>query len=299
MIHPKLKSCTWTLGILWWLVCPLAHGAIVGLPVNGSHVVDLARLLSPDDMAKLNETCETLLSEREIPLFVVTIESMVKYVPGETTIESFAWDLFEQWGVDPAFAAAPHWRHGILFLISKNDRKARIELGMDWGPEHTQGAADIMNRVIVPSFKSGEFSAGILKGVTALESLDRLEPGAVPVVSDGSPMLKFLGMSALMLVGFGLLYGILVFLASRIFPSAARLPALATTDYSPQPGLWVSPQDDPMHPLYENDLRHPRGIHPSPTVASTSDGPTGFDSSSGGFDSGGGFSDGGGASGSW
>lgn len=287
------------LALLSCLISARAQPLSISVPDENSHVQDLAQLLTAEDRTTINAICNDLQTQREIPMFIVTIESMASHGPADTTIESFAWDLFEQWGVDSAFAAAPQWRHGILFLISKNDRKARIELGMDWGPEHTQGATDIMNRIIVPSFKSGEFSAGILKGVTALESLDRLEPGTVPAVSDGSPMLKFLGMSALMLVGFGLLYGILVFLASRIFPSAAKLPAHATTDYSPQPGLWVSPQDDPMHPLYENDLRHPRGIHPSPAVASTSDGPTGFDSSSGGFDSGGGFSDGGGASGSW
>ena len=287
------------LAILSCLTSASAQPLSISVPDENSHVKDLAQLVNAEDLTAINAICNDLQTQREIPMFVVTIESMASQGAADTSIESFAWDLFEQWGVDPEFAAAPHWRHGILFLISKNDRRARIELGMDWGPEHTQGTTDIMNRIIVPSFKSGEFSTGILKGVTALESLDRLEPGAVPAVSDGSPMLKFLGMSALMLAGFGLLYGALIFLASKIPQRVPKLPAHATPDYSPQSGPWVSPQDDPMHPLYENDLRRPRGIFPSPADTSTSAGPSGFDSSSGGFDSGGGFSDGGGATGSW
>lgn len=299
MSQPGMVLNACILAILPWLTTASAQPLSIGVPDQGSHVQDLAQLVNAEDLAAINAICNDLQTQREIPMFVVTIESIASHGPADTSIESFAWDLFERWGVDPTFVAAPQWRHGILFLISKNDRRARIELGMDWGPEHTQSATDIMNSIIVPSFKSGEFSAGILKGVTALEALDRLEPGAVPVVSDGSPMLKFLGMSALMLVGFGLLYGTLIFLASKIPQSAPNLPAYATPNYSPQPGPGVSPQDDPMHPLYENDLRRPRGISPSPADTSTSDSPTGFDSNSGGFDGGGGFSDGGGASGSW
>ncbi len=299
MSHRVMVLYTCFLAILSCLTSASAQPLSISIPDENSHVQDLAQLLTAEDRAMINGICGDLQTQREIPMFIVTIESIASHGPADTSIESFAWDLFEQWGVDPEFAAAPHWRHGILFLISKNDRRARIELGMDWGPEHTQGAIDIMNRIIVPSFKSDKFSAGILKGVTALESLGRLEPDAVPVISETSPMLKFLALSMLMLVGFGSLYGILVFLASKINLGGPHVPGHATSDNFGQTAFVRAPGDSAIHPLYEHDPMRPPGIYPNPPDTSTLGVSAGFDSGGGASDSGGGFSDGGGATGSW
>jgi uncharacterized protein len=61
----------------------------------------------------------------------------------------------------------------MLLLISRDDRKARIELGADWGREYDYQAKQIMDELIVPSFKRGDFSTGILDGVRGMEAMAR------------------------------------------------------------------------------------------------------------------------------
>jgi uncharacterized membrane protein YgcG len=55
--------------------------------------------------------------------------------------------------------------------VSKNDRKARIELGTGWGREKDDLCRRIMDEYIVPKFKEGDFSGGIVLGVESLAKM--------------------------------------------------------------------------------------------------------------------------------
>ena len=57
---------------------------------------------------------------------------------------------------------------GVLLLIARNDRKARIELGAGYNPAEDRDAANIMNSDIVPRFKQGAYAEGITDGVRAI-----------------------------------------------------------------------------------------------------------------------------------
>jgi uncharacterized membrane protein YgcG len=139
-------------------------------------VQDLAELITPDDEVLIDEWCEAVQTEHTVPVVVVTIESMARHGGEGLLVETFARSLFEQWGNDPAFALAEDWRRGILLLISKNDRKARIELGGSWSPDYVARCVRIMNSVIVPSFKAGQYSRGTVGGVQAIVDMVRVEP---------------------------------------------------------------------------------------------------------------------------
>ncbi|MBX3180621.1 MAG: TPM domain-containing protein [Candidatus Hydrogenedentes bacterium] len=151
-------------------------------PDGRAVVVDLAHLVAPDDALAIQEIGDALLAETPIPIFVVTIESMAGVGWRRDSIEGFARNLFEQWGKHPAFDARALWRQGILIVVSRNDRKARIELGADWGGAYDGHSELIMSEIMVPAFRDGEYSSGIVAGVEALHDMAR--GGAAPESGD-------------------------------------------------------------------------------------------------------------------
>jgi uncharacterized protein len=144
---------------------------------DDAFIFEEAGMIRPDDMVAISEVCATLLAEKRIPIKVVTITSMDDHGAGGWTIERYAHNLFDEWGI-----GSEDYNYGILLLISEGDRRARIELGADWGREHDEAAQKIMDRMIIPSFKAGAFSAGIVSGVDGLDKMARGED--IP----GSPM---------------------------------------------------------------------------------------------------------------
>jgi len=131
-------------------------------------ILDEASLIKPDDAASIRATCDKLLKETQVPIVVVTIPSLAKYKGGN--IEAYARGLFDNWGI-----GTPARNYGVLLLVSVGDRKARIELGAAWAGAKDATARMIMDEIIVPNFKQGNYSAGILEGVQGLETMVRGE----------------------------------------------------------------------------------------------------------------------------
>ena len=142
-------------------------------PGEREFVRDLAGMVTPEDATRIRSICDKLLTEKATPIIVVTIESMARYGRGRMRIESFAMRLFNQWGIGHARINDQTWNTGILLLVSKLDRKARIELGAGWGREQDGLCRQIMDNLIIPDFKNGDFSAGIVLGVEALDKMAR------------------------------------------------------------------------------------------------------------------------------
>lgn len=153
---------------------PLEAGQIE-IPRPGEHefVLDLAGLLKPADAEKIRTDCAKLLKEKATPIVVVTIESMAAHGGEGLRIETFATLLFDQWGVGHAELGGRSWNTGILLLVSKGDRKARIELGAGWGRRQDAQCRQIMAQRIVPAFKRGQDARGIVQGVEALDAMAR------------------------------------------------------------------------------------------------------------------------------
>jgi uncharacterized protein len=142
-------------------------------PGDRQFVLDLANLIGYADEKKIKELADKLLTEKAAPIIVVTIESMAKHGDEGMRIETFARLLFDQWGIGPATLGETQWNYGILLLVSQQDRKARIELGAGWKRDKDAVAQTIMDDMIVPKFKSGDFSGGIVSGVEALDKMAR------------------------------------------------------------------------------------------------------------------------------
>lgn len=125
------------------------------------YVSDFADILK--NSAKIENTIKELEEETTAEIAVVTINEL----PQTHTIEDFAVELFEKWGI-----GKKQKDNGILFLISINDRKFRIEVG--YGLEGTitdLTAKNIAEKNFPPNFKNGNYDQGILDAIQDAKGL--------------------------------------------------------------------------------------------------------------------------------
>lgn len=130
--------------------------------------VDEAGLIAPNEGQAIDDIAKALLDGERVALIVVTITSLADHNAAGYTIERYAFQLFNHWGVGSQYR-----NYGMLLLVSKGDRKARIELGAAWGQSHNTLAQQVMDTLIIPLFKNGQFSEGILAGVRGMDAMAR------------------------------------------------------------------------------------------------------------------------------
>jgi uncharacterized protein len=153
---------------------PLAAQTFPARPGQREFVLDQASLIAPQEKEQIRSLCGKLLQETRTPIIVVTIPSLAKYRAND--IDVYARALFDNWGI-----GSQSDNSGILLLVSLGDRKARIELGAAWAHLQDTTAQMIMQEIIVPNFKQGNYSAGILQGVQGLETMARGKHVTKPV----------------------------------------------------------------------------------------------------------------------
>ena len=83
---------------------------------------------------------------------------------GGSAIEPYATALFTEWGIGGAERDM-----GLLLLIARDDRAMRIEIGYGLHP-YFGGimAGRVINDVITPAFRNGDFDGGVTQGVDAI-----------------------------------------------------------------------------------------------------------------------------------
>lgn len=137
-------------------------------PPNEHFYIDQADLISSDTGLKIDQIARQLLIDEQVALFVVIIPSLASYDATGYSIEGYAADLFDEWGI-----GSDDRNYGMLLLISKGDRKARIELGADWDREFDRDAKQVMDTLIIPAFKNNDFDLGIVQGVEGMNAMAR------------------------------------------------------------------------------------------------------------------------------
>jgi len=151
-------------------------------PEPEGFVSDFAGLLSPDTRAQLESRLERLEQETGAELAVVTIIAL-----DNETIDSYAVRLFEEWGI-----GKKGQDNGVLFLTSIMEREVRIEVGYGLEPIITDGRAGrILDREVLPHYKSGDYEAGILAGAAAIEQYIR--DNTPPSVIEDNPLRNLFG----------------------------------------------------------------------------------------------------------
>ena len=122
-----------------------------------------ADMLSAQTEAALDQRLRAYHQETGRAIVVATVPSL-----GGETIEPYATRLFETWGI-----GGEQRDTGLLLLVARDDRRMRIEVGYGLHP-YFGGimAGRVVNDVITPRFKAGDFDGGVTEGVDAI--LDHL-----------------------------------------------------------------------------------------------------------------------------
>ena len=137
-------------------------------PMAGSFVTDTAGLISKEHGPEIDRLAAALLGEKRYPVRVVTIRSLAVQGAVGYTIERYAAELLQSWTKDETVRS-----HGMVLVVAADDRTARIQLGSAWGHAHDGRSREIMNRMILPAFRRGDLSAGILAGVRGFDAMGR------------------------------------------------------------------------------------------------------------------------------
>jgi uncharacterized protein len=155
-----LRRALLLLAGLIWLAMGTAAQAQDYPPRPEGPVYDGADILSAETEARLDGELRAYNAQTGRAIIVATVPSL-----GGTSIESYATTLYtDKWGIGGAERDA-----GLLLLIARDDRKLRIEVG--YGLHGYFGgimAGRVINDVITPRFKEGNFDAGVTDGVAAI-----------------------------------------------------------------------------------------------------------------------------------
>lgn len=166
-------------GLLVYPSVVTAEVDIPPVPEDKSYILDRANVVSMDAADHIGEIQRRADRQHDTQIVVVTIDSKAKYGGRGMDIEQFAREWFDQWGIGIR-RGGELYNRGILLLVSVGDRKARIELGAEWGHRWDGYARRTMDEQIVPAFKNEDYSLGIIRGVDALGKMAEQGPEASP-----------------------------------------------------------------------------------------------------------------------
>ena len=148
---------------LWWAASGLlaqtwetGTDGLLPIPPLAARVTDLTHTLTPGEVA----TLEAKLAEWEARTSAQLVVLLVPTTLPEP-IEGYSLRVAEKWKI-----GRKGQDNGALFLIAKDDRKMRIEVGYGLEgvlPDVT--ANRIIREDVAPAFREGRFAAGINAGV--------------------------------------------------------------------------------------------------------------------------------------
>lgn len=156
---------------------PVVHN----LPELHGYVNDYAGMISPEAISQMEEQLKTLEQSDSTQIFVLTVPSLEGKV-----LEEFAIKVFDAWK-----AGQKNIDNGVILIVAQKERKIRIEVGRGLEGKLTDLLSGrIIDTVIKPKFKSGDFEGGFLDGVAALIEATKGEFKAAGAVSRQTPVYR-------------------------------------------------------------------------------------------------------------
>jgi len=149
------------------LLAPAGAQNLVPVPTLKARVTDLTGSLSADQLTRLEQKLAAFEARKGSQVAVLIVATTQP-----ETIEQYSIRVAERWklgrkGVDD----------GALLLVAKDDRAMRIEVGYGLeGALPDAIAKRIIEEIIVPRFKSGDFYGGIDAGADAMIKVVEGEP---------------------------------------------------------------------------------------------------------------------------
>lgn len=205
-----IRAC-WLAAVLWLgAVAAPVLAAAPEPPVLRQHVTDLTGSLDAAQLARLEARLVALEERKGSQVAVLLVPTI-----GEASIEEYALAVAEKTRlgrVEPD--------DGLLLLVAKNDRKARIEVGYGLEGVVTDAIASrVIREYLAPKFRANDYAGGLEDAVTVLVKLVDGEPLPPPMAAQGGEGggMPPLGVAAMV----GLLVGLFAG-ASRVRPVFLR-----------------------------------------------------------------------------
>jgi uncharacterized protein len=294
--------------LLAFLICwPFAASAQVAVPQLTGRVVDQTATLSASDADGLTQRLKDLETRKGSQVAVLIVPTTQP-----ETIEQFSIRVAEAWKI-----GRKKIDDGALLVVAKDDHKLRIEVGYGLeGALPDVTARRIIDEIIVPRFKSGDFAGGISAGVDRIIRVIDGEPLPVPkpeVSHSVDPSMFFdIVFSPFGFIGFIAVAGIMRGLFGRLIGSGATagvvgvifwflLGSIAVSAAFSVVAFFLTLFGDGILAASQQASRSGRGGYGGGWSSGSSGGSWsgGSSSSDSGFSGGGGSFGGGGASGSW
>jgi uncharacterized protein len=290
--------------LLCWAFAALADVAVP--PLTG-RVVDQTGTLSAADIAGLTQTLKNLELRKGSQIAVLIVPTTEP-----ETIEQYSIRVAEAWKI-----GRKKVDDGALLVIAKNDRKLRIEVGYGLEGALTDVTSRrIIDEIITPKFRSGDFSGGVSAGVDRIIGVIDGEPLPPPASrpqrqSDNFNLTQFLdSFNPFPLIIALVLGGVLRSVLGRLFGSIATGGMIGIVTWFMFGSLILSGIAGVIalvFTMFSAGITAPTprgrggGVWSGGSSGSSWGGSSGGSSSSdsGGFSGGGGDFGGGGAAGSW
>lgn len=138
-------------------------------------IADYAKVLTPQDSAALDARLRAYNQATGRAIIVATVPSL----DGEE-IEPYAQKLAESWGIGGAQS-----ENGVLLLVAPGERKLRIHAARGVQERMTDiMSGRIIRDTIVPEFKAGNMSGGIVAGVDAIIRQFDMDPAQARAIEE-------------------------------------------------------------------------------------------------------------------
>jgi uncharacterized protein len=163
------------------------------VPALQGRVNDYAQMISPQVEGTLNDALAELEQTDSTQIVVLTVPSL----EGEN-LEAFSMRVAEAWKIGQS-----QDDNGAILLVSKNDHKIRIEVGYGLEGNLTDVlSGTIIDNVIAPRFKQGDFDGGFVAGIVAMIQAVRGEYTAPKEIGPGDLPIAMLAILMLIIPGF-------------------------------------------------------------------------------------------------
>lgn len=145
------------------------------VPPSGGRVNDLAGLLSDQFEANLERQLEELEQETGAQIAILTIPSLEDEI-----LEDFSLRVAETWRLGRG-----QFDDGVLLLIARDERRMRLEVGYGLeGAIPDAYAKRVVDDIIRPRFRSGDYDGGVTLAVDAISGLVQGDESLPPTTEE-------------------------------------------------------------------------------------------------------------------
>lgn len=154
--------------------------AQIAIPELRARVNDLTGTLNLEQQSRIEQTLKALETKKGAQIAVLVVATTQP-----ETIDQFGIRVADKWKI-----GRKKIDDGAILIVAKDDRHLRIETGYGLeGALNDATASRIINEIIVPQFKQGDFAGGIEAGVAKMVQVidGELLPAPKPQAQFGGP----------------------------------------------------------------------------------------------------------------